>query len=328
MAPSTTSSSSSLPLLYPDSTLSAPPKSVSSLLSLTSKSHTLESATAQYRAHILQGTSLIIAFCEINKTYLTISSTACSIFHRLYASSSITVIDVWSSAMAALFLSSKIEEHPLNPRDIVLCFHGLYQDRAKIKPKESMSMLLTGAMYARWRGVIFDLEATLLAGTGYALYSLAKHIPQRFVLYYIKMLGIQPDDDGDGFVAQVWGFCNDALRLDILGRYPPELVAVSAIHLADTRSIIRRNKQHRLPLKWYSQFLVEDTSEELAQPLDVRRSGRRGEQAMVDVCNAILSIYARAGEGGCDGDKEGLFGMVASVCVEGSPIYLDGFGQY
>eukprot|EP00743_Colponemidia_sp_Colp-15_P010261 GILK01011283.1.p1 GENE.GILK01011283.1~~GILK01011283.1.p1 ORF type:complete len:282 (-),score=39.11 GILK01011283.1:167-967(-) len=195
------------------------------------------------------------------------------IFHRFFFRKSMKQHDVKSVAMASLFLATKVEETPKQIRHVVCVFYHL-EKKAELlsKATEAADTLvqqvpvldLTSQKFFDMQDELVKTERVILKELGFMLYIITNH-PHKFILQYIKVL------DASKEIAQcAWNFLNDSMRTTLCVRFPPEVLACSAIFLAS------RFMQYRLPdhLKWWELF---DTS----------------RSQLEEVSAEILSLYKR-----------------------------------
>lgn len=323
------------PLLTTQQPSAAPSATPSSLASIS---------TAAERLHRLHGASLIQSSCALLKLSPSCTATSCTIFHRLYHRISLHKMDVWSASMGCVLLASKVEECPRRIREIVTVFVHLYRRRRlnvgwdsdagnhndgkkrKLTDEEKLNLLRyqhplmpNSRLYKDWSDALAKAETEILRQLGFTLYWIPDHHPHKFILYFVRVLGLDrggagSDDpaESDISVAQrAWNYCNDASLLDLSVRYEPEIVACAAILLATTKAP-EGEAQHALPMTprpWWEVFVGP---------------GRGAD--LVTICNALLGLCESSeevdtSEDGCTGNNwriKAMRGFVSSLVEGGS----------
>lgn len=140
-----------------------------------------------------------------------------------------------------MFLAGKLEEEMRQLRDVINVFHNMRQRR---QARPTLPLVVGGEVYAKWQQLTLRCERSILAAMGFNLYVIMDH-PHKHILHYVRLL------DGDHLLAQLaWNYLNDGMRLDLCVRYPPEVIACSAVFLA------ARRLQVGLPSNppWYNVF--------------------------------------------------------------------------
>ena len=207
--------------------------------------------------HRLHGTSLLAEAFHIlfkgkncNVQQSSLYATACVLFQRFYHRVSLKDYDVWSVAMAACVLSSKLEEFPFRLRRVILVFAHLYRrrrlcvgyvgeyrsgdrsmayvDRApNLSDEEKLDILRFQrplseftTEYNLWKDALIVTESYILRELGFTLHWVRDSHPHKFLLYMIK--AIHPNHENLSQTA--WNYCNDSLRLDLCVRYKAEVV--------------------------------------------------------------------------------------------------------
>ena len=221
------------------------------------------------RLHRLHGASLIQSAAALLKLSPSATATACSMFHRLYHRISLGQLDVWSAAMGCVMLAGKVEECPRRIREVMTVFVHLYRrrrlrvgwdknDDAKTGDMGKKERILTtdeklnllryqhplppnSQLYKDWFDALASAETEILRQLGFTLYWFPDHHPHKFILYFVRVLGLDQNCGGGGEeknsnddksstststssigVAQrSWNYCNDASLLDLSVRYEP-----------------------------------------------------------------------------------------------------------
>jgi len=264
--------------------------------------------------------------------------------------------------MGCVALAAKVEECPRRIREIVTVFVHLYRrrrlgvgsDEAKnndddksssdeqptapssagkkrrLTTDEKLNLLRyqhplppQSQLYKDWSDALLSAETEILRQLGFTLYWIPDQHPHKFILYFVRVLGMDGggdeeessnDDDGNGSIRvaqRSWNYCNDASLLDLSVRYEPEIVACAAILLATTRDSAQTRQQQlsMTPRPWWEVFVGPGRGDDL-----------------VAMCNAILALgggeEAREEEKSPkdDGDwrMEAMRGFVPSLVKGGS----------
>jgi Cdk activating kinase (CAK)/RNA polymerase II transcription initiation/nucleotide excision repair factor TFIIH/TFIIK, cyclin H subunit len=255
----------------------------------------------------INGTSIIFQSAKLLRLPSSVYATSATIFHRFYHRETCTFdkYDVWSVAMASILLACKVEEEVRRIREIIIVFIHVYRRmrlglgsvfeksstyntklssnislafsdllREKNLTDEEKKNILRyirpipqyGILYKEWEEQIMDTENTILRELGFVLYWIPGSHPHTFLLYFMKILGI----DEKAVAQYAWNCCNDSCRLDLCVRYPPEMTACAAIHLACIKLDVSLPMD---PRPWWESFVGQGKSQELS-----------------NICNAILAL--------------------------------------
>lgn len=221
--------------------------------------------------------------------------------------------------MGCIMLAGKVEECPRRIREVVTVFVHLYRrrrlgvgwdkndddktdDMGKKKrlltTDEKLNLLRyqhplppTSQIYTDWSHALASAETEILRQLGFTLYWIPDHHPHKFILYFVRVLGLDINNDaeeknsnvdksgtsesGISVAQRSWNYCNDASLLDLSVRYEPEIVACAAILLA-TQHQQQQQQQQQLPMTprpWWEVFVGPGRGEDL-----------------ITVCNAILAL--------------------------------------
>lgn len=244
--------------------------------------------------------------------------------------------------MGCVLLASKVEECPRRLREIITVFVHLYRrrrlevgwdrsgdkgdngknindgkkKRRRLTDEEKLNLLRyqhplmpNSRLYTDWSDALTKAETEILRQLGFTLYWIPDHHPHKFILYFVRVLGLDTRSGGadseaaaaennangdDISVAQrAWNYCNDASLLDLSVRYEPEIVACAAILLATTNAPVQ-NALPMTPRPWWEVFVGPGRGDDL-----------------VAVCNAILALY-ESSDGG-DSSVEGQVRMLQAM---------------
>ena len=248
--------------------------------------------------------------------------------------------------MGCVMLAGKVEECPKRIREVVTVFVHLYrrrrlgvgwdknadEDKADDKAKrilttdERLNLLRyqhplppNSQMYTDWSDALVSAETEILRQLGFTLYWIPDHHPHKFILYFVRVLGLDQDcggeeknssDDKSGTSAgsisvaqRSWNYCNDASLLDLSVRYEPEIVACAAILLATTTTD-NSSSASALPMTprpWWEVFIGPGRGDDL-----------------IAVCNAILALNDVDDDDDGDWRTEAMRGFVPSLVKGGS----------
>ena len=248
--------------------------------------------------------------------------------------------------MGCVLLSGKVEECPVRVRDVVMVFHHLYRRRRlgvggcgsdggggseqqrRRQPhrrhltNEQKTNLLryiqpmypAGPIYKLWSEALLKAETSILRQLGFTLYWIPDHHPHKFILYFLRVLGLDKDgskENGSGIgtsnisVAQrSWNHCNDSCLLDVCVRYEPEVIACASIILATSSAGGTNDAGTSLPMHprpWWEVFIGPNRDEDL-----------------IAVCNAVLGL----GDCTLASSRDAMRGYVPSL-VEGGGSFTD-----
>lgn len=163
------------------------------------------------------------------------------ILQRFYFSKSMVKQDIEVSAMAAIFLAAKIEEHPRRLRDVInVCQH--IKQRMMQKPHTPMDYY--SQTYSNLKNGVIKAERRLLKELGFCVH--VKH-PHKIIITYLQMI---EHEKNQLLARKSWNYMNDSLRSDVFVRFTPETIACACIFLA------ARTLKVPLPQRpaWYELF--------------------------------------------------------------------------
>lgn len=191
----------------------------------------------------LIGCELIQTSGRLLRLPQTAMATAQVLFHRYYYSKSFVKNNMEHYAMAAIFLSSKIEECPRRIRDVMNVFNHIKQ----VRTGKMIRPLLIDQSYYEIRNQIIKAERRILKELGFCVH--VKH-PHKIIFIYLQMMECTQKE----LVQKAWNYMNDCLRTDVFLRYSPETIACACIYLS------ARELQIPLPTNphWYTMFGVQE----------------------------------------------------------------------
>ncbi|KAK9895710.1 cyclin-like protein [Cystobasidium minutum MCA 4210] len=207
-------------------------------------------------------------------------TTASVLFQRFFYVSSMRSFSVKDIAAAALFLASKLEEHPIRIRDLINCFDYLIRlvdyeaqqielERISGTPIASSSvqnfkykpMDYFAKEYYDWKDDIVIAESQILKRLGF---NTVVQNPYGSIVNYLQVLNLT---DHPEVTQRAWSFANDFLLTPLLATHPPHLISVACVYLA----VLVSRPQVVLPMEpapWFTLFDVA-TEEEIWQACKV-----------------------------------------------------------
>ncbi|XP_039298107.1 cyclin-L1-like [Nilaparvata lugens] len=183
------------------------------------------------------------------------------LFQRFYYSKSFMRYPMETTAMACLFLASKVEDSPRRIRDVMSVFHHIEQ----IKSQKTLQPMQLNYHYIILEKQVIMTERRVLEELGYCVH--VKN-PHKIIVMYLQVLGYEKPQP---IIQLSWNYMNDSLRSDVFMRYDPETVACACIYLSARKLRIPLPKQP----PWFGLFGIS-------------------EDHIVDVCKRILRLYQRA----------------------------------
>lgn len=199
-------------------------------------------------------------------------------------------------AIACSFLAGKVEEEPRTARSVIVTFAHIYRRRrlrigddvnkysygaadceadnaASLSNEEKKNvvrsvkpMSMGGPVYAEWKDVLFEMENVVLRALGFTLNWIPDSHPHKFILYFVRVLGIESKE----LAQKAWNYCNDSCHLDLCVRYDPELIACAAILMASSSHNV---ELPLIPRPWWEVFIGPNCNQDLSI-----------------VCNSILAV--------------------------------------
>jgi len=207
--------------------------------------------------------------------------------------------------------------------------HAQHQQQLTTEQKTNLlryvqPMPSRGPTYEAWSDALLSSESSILRQLGFTLYWIPDHHPHKFILYFLRVLGLDRNKnkkeekeekkvvDGDSVsgggggggssskeengsngsaetVAQKsWNYCNDSCLLDVCVRYEPEVIACASIILATSSS---------------SASTTTTSTTMTMLPMQPRPwwevfIGPDRDEDLIAICNAVLGL------GGQDDDED------------------------
>jgi len=197
-------------VLVPADKLSPTPSSLDGL------DHETETDLRIMGCELIQTSGILLALPQ------TAMATAQVLFQRFYYSKSFVRQPMDTTAMACVYLASKIEEAPRRIRDVVNVFHHIRQYRTT----KIIQPMILDPNYIRQKNDVTLSERRILKELGFCVH--VKH-PHKLIVVYMQQLGYDRDSK---FVQMSWNFMNDALRTNVFVRFTPESIACACIYLS------------------------------------------------------------------------------------------------
>eukprot|EP01112_Ceratiomyxa_fruticulosa_P016303 TRINITY_DN4902_c0_g2_i1.p1 TRINITY_DN4902_c0_g2~~TRINITY_DN4902_c0_g2_i1.p1 ORF type:complete len:448 (-),score=96.41 TRINITY_DN4902_c0_g2_i1:12-1355(-) len=170
----------------------------------------------------IYGCELIQEFGILMKLPEVTMATAQVLFHRFYQQVSFRRFDVQLSALACIFLASKVEEHPRKIRDAINVFHRMMLKREGIE--NPLILDTSKSLYWDLKNALIKTERFILKELGFLVYI---EVPQRFISFYTKILNGPKE-----LPQRAWPLVNDCLRTTVCIRFRPESIAAASIYMA------------------------------------------------------------------------------------------------
>lgn len=166
------------------------------------------------------------------------------------------------TAMASLFLASKIEENPRKAREVIDVFTRVTSKKIQRK------IILNISQHEKIREELITTERRLLKALGFNLLSSYPH--KIIVTTYNGIVSVLDPEknvwkerDNRELLQIAWNYCNDSLRTDVFNKFSQEAVACACIQLAccDTRMLFPKSTDGR---EWYCLFSKDGSDVESA----------------------------------------------------------------
>ncbi|CDW55304.1 Cyclin N domain containing protein [Trichuris trichiura] len=188
------------------------------------------------------------------------------LYQRFYYSKSFVRCNFEHTAMACIYLASKIEETPRRIRDVVNVFHHMKQlhrvDQSH-KDHKRFSPMPLDHRYVTLKNEVIKAERRVLKELGFCVH--IKH-PHKLIYVYLKALDAL---ENTALLQKAWNYMNDSLRTDVFMRYSPETIACACVFLG------ARSLKIGLPMKppWWQLFDANDDN-------------------VLAICDILLGMYS------------------------------------
>ncbi|KAL7267969.1 hypothetical protein RUND412_009424 [Rhizina undulata] len=202
------------------------------------------------------GSTLIQSAGVLLQLPQTTIATAIILLQRFYLLSSFRTHPLLDTCHGAIFLSSKLTEHPTKPRDIINVTHYLLSvpTPSPISPPASSistpttpeTYYVSESHYYSLRTLLLTAEYTILKTLGFQTHVV---LPYTLSLNYLQTLGALTKV----VVERTFGYLTDGLVSPCMLylTHQPNAIAVGAIYLA------AREEEVKLPEGWWEVFDVE-----------------------------------------------------------------------
>lgn len=189
-------------------------------------------------------------------------ATAQMLLHRVYNAADFTFkehpIDI--TAMAAIFLASKVEEYPRKAREVIDVVTHIISKEIK------REIILQYSDHDKIKDEMFDCEKRILKHSGFDLLSKYPH-KILIIIYPAVVRTLDPDknvwteENSKRIIQLAWNYCNDSMRSDVFTRFSTEAVACACIHMSlrDNKLLFPKSSRGQ---QWYCLF-VENGSDVL-----------------------------------------------------------------
>ncbi|KAI5478129.1 cyclin L1 [Pseudohyphozyma bogoriensis] len=234
----------------------------------------LERDLRAYGAILIQQAGVM---CEAPQSVV---STAQVLFQRFWFVTSLKHFGIRDIGLGALFLSSKLEESPLQIRAIINAYHYLQEYSTYINSPTTTSpsppfrytpMDYFATAFYDMKDALVVAEMQILKRLGFMTQVQG---PYGVLVNYLQVLELVKEEE---VVSRCWGFLNDLMQTPYPALYPPTLLATVAIYLS-TRLCTPPIALPLSPVPWWELF---DATED----------------DILDVSKGLLSLYKGWGGG-------------------------------
>lgn len=205
-------------------------------------------------------------------------ATAQMLLHKVYSAPDYSIRDhpIDMTAMAALFLAAKVEEHPRKAHEVIDVITYVISEKFHQKPE----IFLHFTDHDKIKIELFDTEKRILKNSGFDL--LSKYPHKMLVSYYRVLVNrIDPESNiwteakNRRIIQTAWNYCNDSLRTDIFNRKSPEVIVCACLELSfqENKLLFPKSTSGK---PWYIVF-VEDIAD-VEEAMDIIYKMYGGDQ--------------------------------------------------
>lgn len=202
-----------------------------------------------------------------------LTATAQVLFQRFWYTSSFTQFSCLDVAAGAVFLASKLEEHPIRLRDLVNCFDYVIQlhrhrasesdgspwtrhtSKGEASPALASQSQFVYRPHTYHSDTFYDYkdslvvhEMQILKRLGFQMEAL---LPYATLVNYLQVLGLGREKD---VVQECWSHCSDMLQTPLPALLPPHILSVAAIYYLSLRPDSPAHLLPRQPAPWWTLF--------------------------------------------------------------------------
>ncbi|EFC49674.1 predicted protein [Naegleria gruberi] len=213
--------------------------------------------------------------------HLRVVSTAMVYFKRFYCQNSISDCDPALLGAAALLLASKIEECPLNAKNIHQICLGKETPSSQNYDTKDVTTLFPYPLQQ-----ILECELYLMEQLNFNLTVFHSHTS---LMTYVK------DAELDKSLYQIcWNIVNDSFYSEVVLKYPPYLVSLTSIYMT---SILKNDEENNInkekARKWFDQLYVDmkvigDITEEILNMYSILRRINDTQTEIGRTCSGAL----------------------------------------